>query len=77
MTGEELDSSLHLDPVVGLSGNDPVDKAPPALLDKYGLSLDVLVPPFVTQHAPVRLDAQGSKTFFLSLLLSFTVVVMV
>lgn len=74
LLSEESDSSVHFDLVAGFASENPSDIAPPALLNKYCLSLDVVVAPLVPEHAPVRLDAQRSQSLFLSLLLSLATI---
>ncbi len=52
---EKPNSSVHFDSVGGLSSDESANVAPPGLLNQNCLSLDMLIAPFVAEHAPVRL----------------------
>lgn len=69
---EEAQSSLHLDRVGSPSCVNSDHISPPALLNANDLPLHVLVAPFVSQHAPVRLDSDGCEALLLPLLFCFT-----
>ena len=63
---------MHFDGVRSFAGDEAAHVATPCLLNENCLSLDMLIAPFVAEHAPIRLDADRSEALLLSLLLCLT-----